>query len=154
MGCRTKIQGPCYFSCEGKKLEANIPLMQPPFLNKPRLWDTRGPEQGAGCWAFPYSSQLLLARSWTRQRWGTRAHSATFLAGSSFLGLFLWRFPVPPPASLLTTTLNENLCSGLWQSGLFDGAAIFSSTWKVNATLTSFKQRLSFSYGNSINAYT
>lgn len=37
---------------------------------------------------------------------------------------------------------------------LFDEGAIFSSAWKVNTTPTSFKQRLSFTYDNSIDAYT
>lgn len=103
-----------------KNLEASIPLMQAPFLSNRCFWDTREPEQGAGCQALAYSSQLLLARSRAQQHWDVCAHSATSLAGSSFLGLFPWHFLIPFHLHfLLTTTLNENLCLGFWQTWAF-----------------------------------
>lgn len=134
-----------------KNLEASIPFVQSPFLNNPCFWDTR---TGAGCWAFAYSSQLLLARPWTQQHWAAGANSATFLADSSFLGLFLWYFLIPLPPASCNNIKWKPLFGVVTDSGFLMELQFFSSAWKVNATLTSFKQRLSFIYDNSINAYT
>lgn len=101
VSCKTKIQGPCYFSCKEKNLEASILLMQSPFLNKPCFWNTGEPKQGAGCWAFSYSSQLLLASS-RPPALGCPGPFSHILGWRLLPGSVSMAFPHPPPTCIAT----------------------------------------------------
>lgn len=64
------------------------------------LGNTQGPKQECTCWAFAYSSKLLLARLSALRRWAASAHSAHILGFLLLPGSVSMAFPPSPPTRI------------------------------------------------------
>lgn len=75
-------------------------LSRSPLCWMKLLGNTQGPKQECTCWAFAYSSKLLLARLSALRRWAASAHSAHILGFLLLPGSVSMAFPPSPPTRI------------------------------------------------------